>query len=48
MGVASQLSGSVNVGVSVITVIFILGLILFNFSARLGEERIELGVAGDI
>ena len=48
VGVASQLSGSVNVGVSVIAIIFILGLILFNFSARLGEERIELGVAGDI
>lgn len=43
VGVASQLSGSVNVGVSVITVIFIVGLILFNFSARLGEESIELG-----
>ena len=43
VGVASQLSGSVNVGVGAITVIFIIGLILFSKSTTVSNEGLKYG-----
>lgn len=41
VGVASQLSGSINVGVGAITIIFIIGLLLFNFSTKFKKEDVR-------
>lgn len=41
VGIASQLSGNVNIGVSMLTVIFIIGLLLFRKAIAVGEEGMK-------
>lgn len=41
VGIASQLSGSVNVGVGMLTIIFIIGLVLFRKAIAKGKEEVD-------
>ena len=35
----SQVTGSINIGVSALSVMFLIGLVLFRFSAKLNAEH---------
>ena len=35
----SQVTGSINIGVSALSVMFLIGLVLFQFSAKLNREK---------